>query len=99
MRQEKSLGSRATSAACLYAEAAPSANPGLSRDQIDFVRRAVRRLPEKFRTLIILRFVEGMSAVQIARQLGKRPGAIRVRLHRAYKILREDLTPILEEVG
>jgi len=30
--------------------------------------------------------------------LGKRPGAIRVRLHRAYKILRRDLEPLLGEV-
>jgi DNA-directed RNA polymerase specialized sigma24 family protein len=45
-----------------------------------------------------MRFVAGLSAVQIAEQLGKRPGAIRVRLHRAYQILRKDLAPVLEEV-
>ena len=94
-RRAKSFGCRATSVECLDGEPAP--NPGLTRDQIHFVRRAVRRLPEKFRILIILRFVEGLSAAQIAQQLGKRPGAIRVRLHRAYKILREDLAPVLEE--
>ena len=48
--------------------------------------------------MIIMRFVAGLSAVQIAEQLGKRPGAVRVRLHRAYKILREDLAPVLEDV-
>ncbi len=98
VRHEKYFGCKATSVECLDAEPAPSPNPGLSREETHFVRRAVRRLPEKFRTLIILRFVEGLSAVQIAQQLGKRPGAIRVRLHRAYKILRKDLAPVLEEV-
>jgi DNA-directed RNA polymerase specialized sigma24 family protein len=37
--------------------------------------------------------------VQIAQQLGKRPGTVRVWLHRAYTILRKDLAPLLEEVG
>jgi RNA polymerase sigma factor (sigma-70 family) len=55
-------------------------------------------MPEKFRELIIMRFVSGLSAVQIAKKLGKQPGAIRVRLHRAYQILRKDLAPLLEEV-
>ena len=98
MRHAKSFGCKATPVDDLDEESAQTRNPGLSQDQTHFVRRAVRRLPEKFRTLIILRFVEGLSAVQIAQQLGKRPGAIRVRLHRAYKILREDLAPVLEEV-
>jgi len=76
----------------------PSSNPGLTIEQMRFIRQAVRRMPEKFRRLIIMRFVAGLSAVQIAKQLDKRPGAIRTRLHRAYNILRKDLAPILEEV-
>ncbi|MHC4889715.1 MAG: RNA polymerase sigma factor [Planctomycetota bacterium] len=40
----------------------------------------------------------GLSSVQIAEQLGKRPGTVRVWLHRAYKILRKDLAPFLGEV-
>ena len=73
-------------------------NPGLSQSQVHFIRQAVRQLPEKFRSLIIMRFVAGLSAVQIAEQIGKRPGTVRVWLHRAYKILRRDLAPLLEEV-
>lgn len=98
IRREKSFGCRATPVECLDSEPAQVRNPGLTRDQTHFVRQAVSRLPEKFRTLIVMRFVAGLSAVQIAEQLGRRPGAIRVRLHRAYKILRDDLAPILEEV-
>jgi RNA polymerase sigma-70 factor (ECF subfamily) len=72
--------------------------PGLTESHIHFIRGVVGRMPEKFRQLIIMRFVAGLSAVQIAEKLGKRPGTIRVRLHRAYNILRKDLAPLFEEV-
>jgi len=72
-------------------------NPGLSAEQAHFVRQTVGRLPEKFRKLIIMRFVGGLSAVEIAKQLGKRHGTVRVGLHRAYKLLRKELAPILQE--
>ena len=73
-------------------------NPGLNDEQVHFVRQTVSRLPEKFRNVIIMRFVAGLSAAQIAEKLGKRHGTIRVWLHRAYKILRKDLVLLLEEV-
>jgi len=77
---------------------AASSNPGLTAEQTHLVRQTVRRLPDKFRKPIIMRFVAGLSAVQIAEQLGKRPGTVRVWLHRAYQILRKDLAPLFEEV-
>lgn len=76
-----------------------SANPGLTEGQVHFVRQTVAALPQKFQRLIVMRFMGGLSAVQIAEQLGKRPGTVRVWLHRAYKILRKDLAPLLEEVA
>jgi RNA polymerase sigma-70 factor (ECF subfamily) len=75
-----------------------SNNPGLTNEQIHFVRKTVSKLPEKFRNVIIMRFVGGFSAAQIAEQLGKRHGTVRVWLHRAYQILRKDLVSLLEEV-
>jgi RNA polymerase sigma-70 factor (ECF subfamily) len=98
VRCERALGCRATPIEMLDEQSAITANPGLTQNQVQFVRQTVRRLPEKFRTLIIMRFVLDLSSVQIAEQLGKRPGTVRVWLHRAYKILREDLAPLLEEV-
>ena len=77
---------------------APNGNPGLTNEQTHFVRQTVSRLPEKFQKVIIMRFVAGLSAVQIAKRLGKRHGTVRVWLHRAYQILRKDLAPLLEEV-
>jgi RNA polymerase sigma-70 factor (ECF subfamily) len=73
-------------------------NPGLTDAQARFVRETVGNLPEALQTLVLLRFMTGLSAVQIAEQLGKRPGTVRVYLHRAYKMLRQDLAPLLEEV-
>lgn len=75
-----------------------TSNPGLSIQQIQFVRRTMAGLPEKYQRPIILRFVSGYSAAEIARQLGKRPGTVRVWLHRAYHLLRQELAPLLEEV-
>ena len=98
VRCKKVMGCKATPLESLDEISAVTANPGLTQNQIQFVRQTVRRLPEKFRTLIIMRFVAGLSTVNIAEQLGKRPGTIRVRLHRAYKLLRKDLAPLLEEV-
>jgi RNA polymerase sigma-70 factor (ECF subfamily) len=75
-----------------------NSNPGLTDEQICFVRQTVSKLPAKFHKVIIMRFVAGLSAVQIAKQLGKRHGTVRVWLHRAYQILRKDLVSIFEEV-
>jgi RNA polymerase sigma-70 factor (ECF subfamily) len=77
---------------------APNGNPGLTNEQAHFVRQTVSRLPENFQKVIIMRFVAGLSAIQIAKRLGKRHGTVRVWLHRAYTILRKDLAPLLEEV-
>ncbi len=98
VRCRSAFGCKATPLAELDAKAAEPANPGLTQHQIHFVRQMVRRLPAKLQSLIVMRFVAGLSAVQIAEQLGKRPGTVRVRLHRAYKVLRRDLAPLLEEV-
>jgi RNA polymerase sigma-70 factor (ECF subfamily) len=97
-RNRRSLGHENTALEASNPAFISSNNPGLTKDEANFVRRTVSKLPEKFRKLIIMRFVVGLSTPQIARQLGKRQGTVRVQLHRAYKILRKDLAPILEEV-
>jgi RNA polymerase sigma-70 factor (ECF subfamily) len=98
VRRRTAFGCKATLLEDLDTKAANATNPGLTQSQVHVIRQTVGRLPEKFRTLIVMRFVAGLSAAQIAEQLGRRPGTVRVRLHRAYKILRKDLAPLLEEV-
>jgi RNA polymerase sigma-70 factor (ECF subfamily) len=72
-------------------------NPGLTEEQRGVVRNAVSQLPTKLQEVVVLRFVTGLSSVEIARQLGKKPGTVRVWLHRAYEMLRRVLSPLLEE--
>lgn len=52
---------------------------------------ALRQLPEEQRTVIVLRFVEGMDYSQVADIIGKSEGALRVMQHRALAALRRIL--------
>ena len=70
---------------------APSGDGGLAPDEAEAVRAAVARLPERLRRAVVLRFVAGLPAAQIAEKLGKRPGTVRVWLYRAARLLRKDL--------
>ena len=81
-----------------YSNIAPApTNPGLTELQQGFVRKAVRELPERFRQVVLMRFIGNLSTAEIARQLGKKPVTVRVCLHRAYKKLRDELSPLLIE--
>jgi RNA polymerase sigma-70 factor (ECF subfamily) len=82
-----------------HAIAAPiTSNPGLTTSQKQFVRHAVACLAEKYRIVIVMRFIGGFNATQIATQLGEKPNAVRTRLHRAYKMLKKSLGPLAMEV-
>jgi len=97
-RHTMRLNGKTGAQAVLSAGLTPSTNPGLINDQAHLVREVVSRLPEKFRNIVIMRFIGGLSTTEIAEQLGKRHGTVRVWLHRAYNILRKDLAPLVGEV-
>ncbi|MBN2022548.1 MAG: sigma-70 family RNA polymerase sigma factor [Pirellulales bacterium] len=61
------------------------------------IRRAVGRLPDKYREPIVLRYFEDLSAVEIAEILGVGQAAVEARLSRARRRLREVLAGRLEE--
>jgi RNA polymerase sigma-70 factor (ECF subfamily) len=52
------------------------------------VRAAIGRLPEKYRTVVLLRDIEEMSTEEAARLLGLTENALKIRLHRARQALR-----------
>ena len=79
--------------------AAYSSNPGLTPAQIHLIREKVAKLPESYQHLIVLRFMAGLSTQEIARQLNKHYGAIRTGFHRAYQMLRQELSPLFMEVN
>ncbi len=50
---------------------------------------AVRELPDVYRETLTMRFVEGMTGLEIAAHTGLTHGSVRVNLHRGMQILRE----------
>ncbi|MGA2066707.1 MAG: sigma-70 family RNA polymerase sigma factor [Thermoguttaceae bacterium] len=59
--------------------------------------RALLTLDEEQQHLISLRFFQGLSHDEIARIVGRRAGAVRVRIHRALKELRPTLQRLLDD--
>jgi RNA polymerase sigma-70 factor (ECF subfamily) len=51
------------------------------------LRAALQRLPEDRRQVIVLRFIDGLSAREIGDVLDRSPGAVRVLQHRALREL------------
>jgi RNA polymerase sigma-70 factor, ECF subfamily len=67
------------------------------RDEARAAWDAVGRLPDDRRRVVVLRFVEEMSAAEIAGVLGRTEGAVRVLLHRALRSVAADLRRTTEE--
>jgi RNA polymerase sigma-70 factor, ECF subfamily len=55
------------------------------------VRNRIDRLPDDYRTVILLRDIEELDTDTTAEMLGITPGAVKTRLHRARMALREML--------
>lgn len=57
----------------------------------DELEGSVRALPEVYRSVVVLRDIYGMTGEETGNILGISPGAVKVRLHRARKRLRDEL--------
>lgn len=55
------------------------------------LEQAIDRLPEKFRVVYVLKEVEGLSNSEIAKCLDITDENVKVRIHRAKKMLKDDL--------
>src|SRR5262245_1496410 len=77
------------------AAAAPSAAAPLETvERLDAMSRvvaAVARLPEPYRTTVVLRFYDDLAVAEIAARTDVPPATVRTRLTRAYARLREEL--------
>jgi RNA polymerase sigma-70 factor (ECF subfamily) len=68
-----------------------------TRETRDFVRDCIDRLPEIYRTVLLLRDIEELDTAEAALVLGVTEGVVKVRLHRARHALRKLLSERFEE--
>ena len=61
------------------------------REILQLVERATDNLPEIFRIVFMARVIEGMSVEETAGLLGLQPETVKTRLHRARRLVREEL--------
>jgi RNA polymerase sigma-70 factor (ECF subfamily) len=65
---------------------------GVEREEeCRFILSALRRLPEKYRTVIELKFIDEMDTQAMADMLGCTKGNLAVRLHRSLKAMRREI--------
>ena len=67
-----------------------------SRERLAMVRKCLEKLPERYRTVLMLRDIEDLDTEQTARMLNTTACAVKVRLHRARQALK---TLIEREAG
>jgi RNA polymerase sigma factor (sigma-70 family) len=70
-------------------------------DELDSLRKlraALEPLPPTERDAVLMHYVDGLTAQEIATLLGERAGTVRVRLHRARERLRRRLSPTRREL-
>jgi RNA polymerase sigma factor (sigma-70 family) len=79
------------------AEQAVEHKPGSREKRWAALYQALLTLNEEEQHLIGLRFFQGFSHDEIARLVGRRAGAVRVKIHRALKGLRPTLERILDD--
>lgn len=61
------------------------------------VRQAVGSLPNRYREVVVLRYLQGMEVDEMIQVLSLTRGAIEVRLHRARVMLKDELDSLMEQ--
>jgi len=69
----------------------------MEKETFDRVRRAVQRLPQKYREVTVLRYLQGLDTEEICELLGITVNTMQVRLNRARAKLREQLGDLFED--
>jgi RNA polymerase sigma-70 factor, ECF subfamily len=81
--------------AAMADQQSPHDNPeaGLHEYQLRrLLERAIDALPDTYRDVFVLREIEQLSVAETARFLGVEEGAVKTRVHRARRLLQENLT-------
>lgn len=61
------------------------------RELEEEVDRALRSLPDRYRQVLVPRFLLGRRGTEIARDTGRSPGVVRMQIHRGLELLRRAL--------
>lgn len=69
-----------------------------SSDIAEIVQKAIKELPEKLRTPLLLKDIEGLSYQEISEAVGCEIGTVKSRIFRAREGLRNILNPYKEEL-
>jgi RNA polymerase sigma-70 factor (ECF subfamily) len=64
----------------------------LSQEMRDILNKAMDGLPDQYRTILLLRDIEGLSNEEVAQVVGDTVPAVKSRLHRARMALRDELS-------
>lgn len=78
-----------------FPNARPQLDPETNMAQREIrvlLERAIDELPEAFRTVLVARLIEGMSVEETAELFGLVPETVKTRLHRARKLLKDEMT-------
>jgi RNA polymerase sigma-70 factor (ECF subfamily) len=90
-RNDRAVQSNSSSSSIDAELASPGEGPEAEtdrRDEIEAVSAAMERLPEKYQTVLTLRYLQDLPHEAIARALGEPIGTIRNRVFRALNLLR-----------
>lgn len=79
------------------AQSEPDAELGRAQVRA-LLERAIGDLPDEFRSVFVLREIEGMTVLETAEVLGLEPATVKTRDHRARRRLQETLAPEVRAV-
>ncbi|HXK10665.1 MAG TPA: sigma-70 family RNA polymerase sigma factor [Vicinamibacteria bacterium] len=97
---EVSLDTDASLAARGVPDPAPPPDEALEASRLEAaLERAIAGLDRPYREVLLLRDVEGLSSAEVARVTGLSVPAVKTRLHRARRRLRETLAPLVAPRG
>jgi len=68
----------------------------LRREVRELISRALQVLPTKYRIVLVLRDMEGLSAQEVGKVLGLSNEAVKSRLHRARAFMKEQLRGVMQ---
>ncbi len=68
----------------------PEEEASLGSD-VEFVKKNLKKLKAEYQDMILWRYVDDLSIKEISKIVNKKPGAVRVSLHRAVQSLKNEI--------